>query len=156
RRLPQPCPLRLPKGATRDDHRPRWRLGGWRRRDARQADEVSGQVGHLLMATRSLTAAQARLLKAGTVIPAHPLALDASRQLDERRQRALTRYYLAAGAGGVAVGVHTTQFEIRDVGLLEPVLRLAAEAVDAEVGDRPFLKVAGVLGERDQALREAE
>ncbi len=108
------------------------------------------------MATRSLTAAQARLLKAGTIIPAHPLALDASRQLDERRQRALTRYYLAAGAGGVAVGVHTTQFEIRDVGLLEPVLRLAAEAVDAEVGDRPFLKVAGVLGERDQALREAE
>ncbi len=108
------------------------------------------------MATRSLTAAQARLLKAGTVIPAHPLALDASRQLDERRQRALTRYYLAAGAGGVAVGVHTTQFEIRDVGLLEPVLRLAAETVDAEVGDRPFLKVAGVLGERDQALREAE
>lgn len=108
------------------------------------------------MAAHSLTAAQARLLKAGTVIPAHPLALSAGRQLDERRQQALTRYYLAAGAGGVAVGVHTTQFEIRDVGLLEPVLRLAAETVDAEVGDRPFLKVAGVLGERDQALGEAE
>lgn len=113
------------------------------------------------MAANSLTAEQAALLKGGTVIPAHPLALNSARQLDERRQRALTRYYLASGAGGVAVGVHTTQFEIRDVGLLEPVLRLAAEVVDAEIvdagmGGRPFLKVAGVLGERDQALREAE
>ncbi len=104
----------------------------------------------------NLAPEQAALLKDGTVIPAHPLALNAARQIDERRQRALTRYYLASGAGGVAVGVHTTQFEIRDVGLLEPVLRLAAETVDAELGDRPFLKVAGVMGERDQALREAE
>ncbi|MBE9927747.1 dihydrodipicolinate synthase family protein, partial [Cellulosimicrobium cellulans] len=66
-------------------------------------------------------------MRAGTVIPAQPLALDADRRLDERRQRALTRYYHAAGAGGVAVGVHTTQFEIREHGLLRPVLELAAE-----------------------------
>ena len=66
----------------------------------------------------------------GMVIPAHPLALNAERKLDERRQRALTRYYLDAGAGGLAVAVHTTQFEIRDpkVGLFEPVLRIAQEA----------------------------
>lgn len=107
---------------------------------------------------RQLSAAQSALLHEGTVIPAHPLALTAGRKLDERRQRALTRYYLAAGAGGVAVAVHTTQFEIRDVGLLEPVLRLAAEEVDArqDAGHRPFLKVAGVLGGTEQALREAE
>jgi len=120
--------------------------------------------------SKPLSAAKAALLHDGTVIPAHPLALDASRRLDERRQRALTRYYLAAGAGGVAVGVHTTQFEIREVGLLEPVLRLAAEEVDAaaagaQVGGvgafgagaaAPFLKVAGVLGERAQATAEVE
>ena len=107
---------------------------------------------------RALTAAQARLLQDGTVIPAHPLALDASRRLDERRQRALTRYYVAAGAGGVAVGVHTTQFQIREVGLLEPVLRLAAETVEEALtgAPRPFLKVAGIVGRTDQALREAE
>ncbi|MYB52556.1 MAG: dihydrodipicolinate synthase family protein, partial [Acidobacteriia bacterium] len=66
-------------------------------------------------------------LRAGAVIPAHPLALDSRRRLDERRQRALTRYYLAAGAGGVAVGVHTTQFAIHEpkVGLYRPVLELA-------------------------------
>ena len=67
------------------------------------------------------------VFRAGTVIPAHPLALDAGRRLDERRQRALTRYYLDAGAGGLAVGVHTTQFAIRDVGLYRPVLELAVE-----------------------------
>ena len=67
-------------------------------------------------------------LRRGSVIPAHPLALTADRKLDPRRQRALTRYYLDAGSGGLAVGVHTTQFAIRDVGLYEPVLRLAAEA----------------------------
>jgi len=105
---------------------------------------------------RALTPAQLRLLHEGTVIPAHPLALDADRRLDERRQRALTRYYLAAGAGGVAVGVHTTQFAIRQVGLLEPVLRLASETADAALDGRPFLKVAGVLGPTEQALREAE
>ncbi|MGI6083313.1 MAG: dihydrodipicolinate synthase family protein [Limnochordia bacterium] len=98
----------------------------------------------------------AQLLKEGAVIPAHPLALTEDRRFDERRQRALTRYYMAAGAGGVAVGVHTTQFEIRDVGLLEPVLRLAAETVDEAALDRPFIKVAGICGPTEQAVREAE
>ncbi|MER5946808.1 dihydrodipicolinate synthase family protein [Streptomyces sp. NPDC001904] len=97
------------------------------------------------------------VLSQGTVIPAHPLALDADRKLDERRQRALTRYYLASGAGGVAVAVHTTQFEIREprVGLLKPVLELAAETVRAEA-DRPFVKVAGACGYTAQAVAEAE
>ena len=88
----------------------------------------------------------------GLVIPAHPLALNSQRQLDERRQRALTRYYLAAGAGGVAIGVHTTQFAIRKIGLLEPVLTLAAE----ECRDRNVVKIAGVCGPRKQAVTEAE
>lgn len=95
------------------------------------------------------------LLHEGTVIPAHPLALTENRQLDERRQRALTRYYLAAGAGGVAVAVHTTQFEIRDHGLLKPVLELAAQTVDEEAS-RPILKIAGICGPTKQALEEAE
>lgn len=99
-----------------------------------------------------------QLLHRGTVIPAHPLALDAARQLDERRQRALTRYYLAAGSGGIAVGVHSTQFQIRDpeIGLFEPVLRLAAEEVEAAGLKHPFLKVAGICGPTEQAVREAE
>lgn len=99
-----------------------------------------------------------RHLLAGQVIPAHPLALTAQRRLDERRQRALTRYYLAAGAGGLAVGVHTTQFAIRDakVGLLEPVLRLAADTVRAHQGDRPVLLVAGIVGDTAQAVAEAD
>jgi dihydrodipicolinate synthase/N-acetylneuraminate lyase len=90
------------------------------------------------------------------VIPAHPLALTASRRLDERRQRALTRYYLAAGAGGLAVGVHTTQFRIRDpgVGLLEPVLALAAEEMDRSAGEPP-VRVAGICGPTPQAVAEA-
>ncbi len=94
-------------------------------------------------------------LLAGIVIPAHPLALTAERKLDERHQRALTRYYCASGAGGVAVAVHTTQFQIRDpgVGLLKPVLSLAAEVVDAQ--ERPLLKVAGVCGPTPQAVSEA-
>ncbi|MFM1654160.1 dihydrodipicolinate synthase family protein [Brevibacillus sp. B_LB10_24] len=97
-------------------------------------------------------------LHEGVVIPAHPLALDASRRLDEHRQRALTRYYLASGAGGVAVGVHTTQFEIRDkeINLLEPVLRMAAEEVERAGADGSFIKVAGICGPTDQALAEAE
>src|SRR5579863_1203540 len=90
-------------------------------------------------------------LREGVVIPAHPLALTASRHLDERRQRALTRYYLDAGAGGIAVGVHTTQFAIRECGLYEPVLALAAE----EARHRGIVKIAGVCGARSQALREA-
>ena len=100
-----------------------------------------------------------QVLKAGTVIPAHPLALNASRQLDERRQRALTRYYVAAGAGGLAVGVHTTQFAIRDprVGLFEPVLKLAAEEMDRADRTRsePLVRIGGICGETAQGLREA-
>lgn len=97
-------------------------------------------------------------LHAGTVIPAHPLALNENRQLDEDRQRGLTRYYMASGADGVAVGVHSTQFEIRDKGidLFEPVLRLAIEEIEKASLDRPFIKVAGVVGPTEQALREAE
>lgn len=93
-------------------------------------------------------------LRSGLVIPAHPLALDAARRLDERRQRALTRYYLASGAGGIAVGVHTTQFAIRDpkFGLLDPVLSLAIE----ETRNRDVVKIAGVCGQYQQALNEAQ
>lgn len=93
-------------------------------------------------------------LRKGGVIPAHPLALDASRKLDERHQRALSRYYLDAGAIGLAVGVHTTQFEIRDHGLLEPVLSLAAEEASRHASE-PFM-VAGAIGRTQQAVREAE
>jgi dihydrodipicolinate synthase/N-acetylneuraminate lyase len=93
------------------------------------------------------------------VIPAHPLALTADRKLDERRQAALTRYYCEAGAGGVAVGVHTTQFAIRDprIGLFEPVLRLAIDTVSdyERASSRRVLKVAGVCGTTPQAVREA-
>lgn len=98
------------------------------------------------------------LLQRGAVIPAHPLALDSFRRLDERRQRALSRYYIDSGAGGIAVGVHTTQFEIRDpgIGLYEPVLRMAAEEVEAAGLERTFIKIAGICGPTDQALREAE
>jgi hypothetical protein len=93
-------------------------------------------------------------LRSGLVIPAHPLALNSQRKLDERRQRALTRYYLGAGAGGIAVGVHTTQFAIREprFGLLKPVLALAAEASH----NRDVVKIAGVCGQRSQAIAEAE
>ena len=96
-------------------------------------------------------------LKQGTAIPAHPLAVTADRRLDERRQRALTRYYIAAGAGGVAVGVHTTQFEIRDpaYGLYEPVLGLAAEVMDREA-PADFVRIAGICGKTAQATHEAE
>jgi len=95
------------------------------------------------------------VLRRGTVIPAHLLALDAGRRLDVRRQRALTRYYLDAGAGGIAVGVHATQFAIRDAGLYEPVLRLARDAVADRAG-RPIVLIAGLAGPTAQARREAE
>jgi hypothetical protein len=93
-------------------------------------------------------------LRQGCVIPAHPLALDAERRFDARRQRALTRYYLDAGAGGLAVGVHATQFAIREVGLYEPVLELAASTV-RDWTKRPVLMIAGLAGRTPQALAEA-
>src|SRR5512146_1278155 len=93
-------------------------------------------------------------LRKGLVIPAHPLALNVQRKLDERRQRALTRYYLAAGVGGIAIGVHTTQFAIRNpkFDLLKPVLELTAD----ETRNKPIVKIAGICGERSQAVAEAE
>ena len=107
-------------------------------------------------------------LLAGQVIPAHPLALTPSRTLDERAQRALTRYYVEAGAGGVAVGVHTTQFAIHDpaVGLYRPVLELARDTARAWLArgaaaagapaPRDFVLVAGLVGDTRQAVHEAE
>ena len=94
------------------------------------------------------------VLQRGAVIPAHPLALDSSRQLEVRRQRALSRYYLDAGAGGLAVGVHTTQFAIRQAGLYEPVLRLAIETA-RDWTERPLVMIAGLCGHTEHALREA-
>src|SRR5438128_9264720 len=96
-----------------------------------------------------------RLIAQGTVIPAHPLALDADRALDTTHQRALTRYYIDAGAGGLAVGVHTTQFAIREVGLYRPVLELAAETA-ASWTRRPVAMVAGLAGPTRQAVAEAQ
>jgi dihydrodipicolinate synthase/N-acetylneuraminate lyase len=105
-----------------------------------------------------LRALRSQLL-AGQVIPAHPLALTEERALDERHQRALTRYYVAAGAGGIAVGVHTTQFAIRDpeFALLEPVLELASRTADESLAatPRPFAKIAGIVGRTREAVREA-
>lgn len=98
------------------------------------------------------------LLQQGTVIPAHPLALTENLKIDEARQRALTDYYITSGAGGVAVAVHTTQFEIRKPGidLLEPVLRIAADESQKKKLGRPFIKVAGICGSTGSALKEAE
>jgi len=96
-----------------------------------------------------------RLIAEGTVVPAHPLALDAGRGLDVVHQRALTRYYIAAGAGGLAVGVHTTQFAIREAGLYQPVLELAAETA-ANWTSRPLALVAGLVGPTRQAVIEAK
>jgi dihydrodipicolinate synthase/N-acetylneuraminate lyase len=94
-------------------------------------------------------------LRGGVVIPAHPLALNADRRLDERRQRALTRYYLDAGAGGLAVGVHTTQFAIRAAGLYQPVLAIAMQTARAWTKASPIM-IAGLAGRTQQAAREAE
>lgn len=98
------------------------------------------------------------LLHEGAVIPAHPLALNEKRELDEEKQRGLTRYYIGSGAGGIAVGVHSTQFEIRNkgIGLLEPVLKMAAEEIENANLSHPFIKVAGIVGPTDQAVQEAE
>jgi dihydrodipicolinate synthase/N-acetylneuraminate lyase len=99
-------------------------------------------------------------LQGGLVIPAHPLALTPTRDMDEPHQRALTRYYVASGAGGMAVGVHTTGFPIHDakIGLYRPVLELAAETASHALAQspRPFVRVAGLIGDTAQALREAQ
>lgn len=100
------------------------------------------------------------VLQKGTVIPALPLALDKNRKLDVRRQRALMRYYLDSGAGGVAVAVHTTQFEIRlpEFNLYEPILKIAQEEFDrfTEKTKKPIIRVAGVIGKTEQAVNEAK
>lgn len=100
-------------------------------------------------------------LRQGVVIPANPLALDKNRRLDERRQRALVRYYVDAGAGGLAVGVHTTQFAIRDIGLYEPVLRIAVDTTSAwtrrpPIHIGPLIQIAGIVGRTEQAVGEAQ
>ncbi|HZI28803.1 MAG TPA: dihydrodipicolinate synthase family protein [Gemmatimonadaceae bacterium] len=125
-------------------------MGDARRRDVRPADALRAARGKLLNVRRHLLR--------GWVIPAHPLALTARRKLDEKRQAALTRYYIDAGAGGIAVGVHTTQFAIREPrhGLLQPVLALAADTARAWRGDNGVALIAGVVGRTPQALAEAE
>src|SRR6187431_2840753 len=107
------------------------------------------------MATTEMVSLR-RKLGEGLVIPACPLALNSRRRLDERRQRALVRYYLAAGAGGLAVGVHTTQFAIREPkhGLFRPVLRLVAHELNRVAGPA-FVRIAGICGATRQALAEA-
>src|SRR5437667_790510 len=115
-------------------------LDSGRRRDVEQADALPDARREILMQLREK-------LRSGLVIPAHPLALTDERKLDERRQRALTRYYHAAGAGGIAVGVHTTQFAIRDprYALYQPVLRLASETIAAcdQTTGRRTVRIAG-------------
>jgi hypothetical protein len=110
--------------------------------------------------TKRLDPTLQKVLQRGAVIPAHPLALTANRRLDERRQRALTRYYVDSGAGGIAVGVHTTQFAIRDprVGLLEPVLHLVAEEMDRaqRSKEEPLVRIGGICGATAQAAKEAQ
>ena len=112
------------------------------------------------MKIRELPSFVRERIATGTVIPAIPLALDANRKFDERHQRALIRYYIDAGAGGLAVGVHTTQFEIRDPahGLFKPVLTAISRMIDehAAARARPVVKIGGVCGRTDQALTEAE
>lgn len=105
-----------------------------------------------------LPEAVSQVLRQGAVIPAHPLALNAQRQLDPRRQRALSRYYLDAGSGGLAVGVHTTQFAIRENGLYAPVLEMAMQTAHDWTplgGKRPLAMIAGVAGPTGQACAEA-
>jgi hypothetical protein len=94
------------------------------------------------------------VLRKGAVLPAHPLALDERREFDRRSQRALSRYYIDAGAGGLAVGVHATQFAIRDAGLYRPVLELAAQTA-AAWAQRSLVMIAGIVGKTAQALDEA-
>ena len=93
-------------------------------------------------------------LRQGAVIPAHPLALGPDRNFDRRSQRAISRYYVDAGSGGLAVGVHSTQFAIREAGLYRPVLELAIETA-RDWTDRPLVMIAGAVGRTAQAVEEA-
>src|SRR6516165_4172161 len=94
------------------------------------------------------------LLRQGSVVPAHPLALGPDRRFDKQSQRAISRYYVDAGSGGLAVGVHSTQFAIREAGLYRPVLELAIETA-REWTDRPLVMIAGAVGRTAQAVDEA-
>lgn len=109
----------------------------------------------LMIDAETIPDAVRAILGNGTVIPAHLLALDWARRLDERRQRALSRYYLDAGAGGLAVGVHATQFAIREAGLYARVLEIAAETA-VDWSDRPVAMIAGIAGRTNQAVGEAQ
>src|SRR5512145_2486208 len=126
-------------------------MGATGRRHGGEAHALRGAGGDVLNVRQHLLA--------GTVIPAHPLALTPRRALDERRQRALTRYYVDAGAGGIAVGVHTTQFAIREPrhALLRPVLELAATTARSwsRSPNRPLALISGVCGDTRQAVQEA-
>ncbi len=106
---------------------------------------------------KELKGKKLELLRKGTVIPAHPLALTNDKKLNEPCQRALSRYYIDSGAGGFAVGVHSTQFEIRDpkFNLYEKVLKIASEEADKFASKRPFLKISGLCGKTEQAVKEA-
>ena len=103
---------------------------------------------------RDLPAPVLSLLRQGSVIPAHPLALDPDRQFDKQSQRAISRYYVDAGSGGLAVGVHSTQFAIREAGLYRPVLEFAIETA-RDWTDRPLVMIAGAVGRTEQAVGEA-
>src|SRR5215468_10410737 len=107
-----------------------------------------------MAAPNTIPAEVLAIVRRGAVLPAHPLALDAERRFDRQSQRALSRYYIDAGAGGLAVGVHTTQFAIRETGLYRPVLELAAQTA-RDWSKAPIALVAGVSGPTEQALREA-
>src|SRR5699024_416618 len=162
----------VPRDARIPEHRPApagalgRALGRRRRPAARQGHEVPAARGEVLMTadpTGTMSARPAAAsapavddrLRRGAVIPAHPLALDATGAIDERAQRALTRYYLDAGVDGLAVGVHTTQFELHDdLSMLADVWAMAAAERD-RAGTDPLL-VAGLVGDTDQAVAEAE
>ena len=107
--------------------------------------------------TNNLSGELQDLLNGGLVIPANPTALTKTLKLDERRQRALSRYYLDAGSGGLAIGVHTSQFEIRDAGLYQPVLELGKEEMDSyySKNGKKIIRIAGVLGRTKKAVEEA-
>ena len=108
--------------------------------------------------TNNLSGELQDLLNGGLVIPANPTALTKTLKLDERRQRALSRYYLDAGSGGLAIGVHTSQFEIRDAGLYQPVLELGKEEMDSyySKNGKKIIRIAGVLGRTKKAVEEAQ